>query len=44
MLTTMIEEDQNTKDERFMRMALKEAEAAFDEGEIPVGANYCTRP
>ena len=28
----MIEEDQNTKDERFMRMALKEAEAAFDEG------------
>ena len=43
MLTTMIEEDQNTKDERFMRMALKEAEAAFDEGEIPVGAVVVSR-
>ena len=39
----MIEEDQNTKDERFMRMALKEAEAAFDEGEIPVGAVVVSR-
>lgn len=31
-------EEQNLADERFMRMALKEAEEAFDEGEIPVGA------
>lgn len=33
-----MDEEQTTKDERYMRMALKEAEAAFDEGEIPVGA------
>jgi tRNA(adenine34) deaminase len=26
------------KDEYFMRMALKEAERAYDEGEVPVGA------
>ena len=31
-------EGQNLADERFMRMALKEAEEAFGEGEIPVGA------
>lgn len=31
-------ETQEQKDERFMRMALKEAEAAFAEGEIPIGA------
>ena len=31
-------EEQNLADERFMRMALKEAEEAFGEGEIPVGA------
>ena len=31
-------EEQNAADEHFMRMALKEAQAAFDEGEIPVGA------
>jgi len=28
----------NTTHERFMRIALQEAQAAFDEGEIPVGA------
>ena len=39
----MIDEEQNVKDERFMRMALKEAEAAFDEGEIPVGAVVVSR-
>lgn len=31
-------EEQNLADERFMRMALKEAEEAFGESEIPVGA------
>ncbi len=31
-------ETQEQKDERYMRMALKEAEIAFEEGEIPVGA------
>lgn len=31
-------EEQNLADERFMRIALKEAEEAFGEGEIPVGA------
>ncbi len=30
-------EEQN-KDEQYMRKALQEAEAAFDEGEIPIGA------
>ena len=36
--TTIMNEEQNLADERFMRMALKEAEEAFGEGEIPVGA------
>lgn len=31
-------ETQKQKDERYMRLALKEAEAAFEEGEIPIGA------
>lgn len=30
-------ENQNAEDERFMRMALREAEKAFDEREIPIG-------
>ena len=30
--------DDKEKDERYMRMALQEARAAFDAGEIPVGA------
>lgn len=30
--------EQTAADERFMRMALVEAQAAYDEGEIPVGA------
>ncbi len=30
--------DNKEKDERYMRMALQEAQAAFDAGEIPVGA------
>lgn len=30
--------EQQKKDEQFMRRALVEAEAARDEGEIPVGA------
>ncbi|MDY3945754.1 MAG: deaminase, partial [Prevotella sp.] len=30
--------EQQNKDEQFMRRALVEAEAARDEGEIPVGA------
>lgn len=30
--------EQAAADERFMRMALVEAQAAYDEGEIPVGA------
>ena len=33
-----MDEEQTITDEHFMRMALKEAQAAFDEGEIPVGA------
>ncbi|RJR20722.1 MAG: tRNA adenosine(34) deaminase TadA [Nitrospiraceae bacterium] len=28
----------NKRDEHFMRLALKEAEAAFEKGEVPVGA------
>ena len=28
----------NADDERFMKAALTEAQAAYDEGEIPVGA------
>ena len=31
-------EDQKKKDEQYMRKALAEAQAAFDEGEIPIGA------
>ncbi|MDD5862294.1 MAG: nucleoside deaminase [Prevotella sp.] len=31
-------ETQQQKDEHYMRMALKEAVAAYDDGEIPVGA------
>lgn len=31
-------DEQTDRDERFMRLALTEAEAAFEEGEIPVGA------
>lgn len=34
----MTEEEQIKADEQFMRKALAEAQAAFDEGEIPVGA------
>ncbi len=30
--------DDKEKDERYMRMALQEARAAFEAGEIPVGA------
>lgn len=35
---TPAEETQQQKDERYMRKALVEAEAAFEAGEIPVGA------
>jgi len=34
----MINETQQQADERFMRMALEEASAAFEENEIPIGA------
>ena len=34
----MITEEQQKKDERYMRMALDEARQAFDAGEIPIGA------
>lgn len=34
----MSTEEQKQKDEYFMRRALQEAEAAYDEGEIPIGA------
>lgn len=34
----MTTEEQQKKDERYMRMALDEAQAAFEAGEIPVGA------
>ncbi|MBR1505692.1 MAG: nucleoside deaminase [Prevotella sp.] len=30
--------EQQNKDEQYMRRALQEAQAAFDEGEIPIGA------
>lgn len=33
-----MKEENDNRDERFMRMALSEAQAAYDEGEIPVGA------
>ena len=29
--------DQRAEDEKYMRKALREAERAFDEGEIPIG-------
>lgn len=34
----MISEEQQKKDERFMRMALEEAHLAYEAGEIPIGA------
>ena len=34
----MTTEEQRKKDEQFMRKALAEAQQAFDEGEIPIGA------
>ena len=34
----MISEEQQKKDERFMRMALEEAHSAYEAGEIPIGA------
>ena len=34
----MISEEQQKKDERYMRMALDEAQIAFEAGEIPIGA------
>lgn len=33
----MSEKEQQAADEKFMRMALVEAQAAYDEGEIPIG-------
>ena len=33
----MTSEEQQKKDERYMRMALEEAQRAYDEGEIPIG-------
>lgn len=36
-------EEKNSRDERFMRMALAEAEQAYEEGEIPVGAVIVAR-
>ena len=34
----MITEEQQKKDERYMRMALDEAQTAYEAGEIPIGA------
>lgn len=34
----MEQDNQQKKDEQFMKMALKEAETAYSEGEIPIGA------
>lgn len=34
----MISEEQQKKDERYMRMALEEAHSAYEAGEIPIGA------
>ena len=34
----MITEEQQKKDERYMRMALDEAQIAYEAGEIPIGA------
>ena len=33
-----MEDNQQQKDEQYMRKALAEAEAAFESGEIPIGA------
>ncbi|MFC2759191.1 nucleoside deaminase [Hallella multisaccharivorax] len=33
-----MQEEQNNRDEYFMRLAISEAQAAYEEGEIPVGA------
>ena len=35
---TMTSEEQQRMDEQMMRLALKEAERAYEEGEVPVGA------
>lgn len=35
--------NQQEKDEKYMRMALDEARAAFDEGEIPIGCVVVSR-
>lgn len=37
-LCTMNPEEQQNKDERYMRMALDEAKIAYEAGEIPIGA------
>jgi len=37
-LCNMTAEEQQKKDEQYMRKALAEAQQAFDEGEIPIGA------
>jgi tRNA(adenine34) deaminase len=37
-LCNMISEEQQKKDERYMRMALDEAHLAYEAGEIPIGA------
>ena len=34
----MINKEQQKKDERYMQMALDEAQQAFEAGEIPIGA------
>lgn len=37
-LCSMISQEQQKKDERFMQMALDEAQIAYEAGEIPIGA------
>ena len=37
-LCSMISQEQQNKDERFMQMALDEAQVAYKAGEIPIGA------
>lgn len=37
-LCSMISQEQQNKDERFMQMALDEAQVAYEAGEIPIGA------
>lgn len=37
-LCSMISQEQQKKDERFMQMALDEAQVAYEAGEIPIGA------